>query len=197
MNHEKNLHPSFRCTRYLFRRKFFKLFGGAFHVYDGEGNPVLYSRQKAFRLREDFRVYADEARSEELLVVKTPDIFDVWATYGVWDSAAEEPVGAIRRKALASVIRDEWTFLSPGGEEIGTLKESSIVGALASRFVNIIPQTYAVTALDGSHAADIRQHFNPFVLKYTMTIPDPDPPIDRRLLVAAGILLAGVERRQE
>ncbi len=66
-----------------------------------------------------------------------------------------------------------------------------------SRFVNLIPQTYVVVAADGRTIAEIKRHFNPFVLKYSMTIADADPPIDRRLLIAAGILLAAIEKRQE
>jgi hypothetical protein len=50
---------------------------------------------------------------------------------------------------------------------------------------------------DGREIAEIRQHFNPFVLKYTMEIFEPQLAIDRRLLVAAGILLAAIEGRQQ
>ena len=49
---------------------------------------------------------------------------------------------------------------------------------------------------DGGEVAQIRQHFNPFVLKYSITIIEPVPSIDRKLLIWSGILLAGIERRQ-
>ena len=49
---------------YIVRTKVFKLFGGAFHVYDPAGNVVMYSKQKAFKLREDIRVYNDDAMLE-------------------------------------------------------------------------------------------------------------------------------------
>ncbi|MDP6379729.1 MAG: hypothetical protein QF662_00160 [Phycisphaerae bacterium] len=191
------LHPSFRHNHYLFRRKVFKLFGGAFHVYDKSGDLLMYSKQKAFKLREDFRVYADERQIEELLVIKTPQILDIGATYYVEDSTRCETVGAVRRKALASIFKDKWVFISADGQEIGELTETSVLGALLSRFVNVIPQRYKVSTLDGRPVAEIRQHFNPFVLKYTMTIPDAEPEIDRRLLMAANILLAGIEGRQQ
>jgi uncharacterized protein YxjI len=184
-------------NRYLFRRKVLKIFGGAFHVYDEAGNTILYSKQKAFKLKEDFRIYSGEGQSEELLAIKTPQILDLGATYNVHDSTTGEPVGALRRQFLKSLFKDQWAFLSPVGQEIGTLTESSIVGALLSRFMNLIPQTYVVVSADGRTIAEIKRHFNPFVLKYSMTIADADPPVDRRLLIAAGILLAAIERRQE
>lgn len=191
----KDLNPAFLHRQYLFRKKVFKLFGGAFHVYDEAGNVVFYSKQKAFKLREDFRIYSDESQTQELLTIKTPQILDIGATYNVQDVTTGEDVGALRRKGLKSIVKDEWVILSKEGQEIGMVTEASLVAALLSRFINLIPQTYTVSA-DDREIAGIKQHFNPFVLKYTMTIVDEKPSIDPRLLIAAGILLAGIERRQ-
>jgi hypothetical protein len=134
---------------------------------------------------------------QELLTIKTPQILDISATYDVYDATTGEAVGAIKRKGLKSIVMDEWIFLSNGGQEIGKLAETSVVGALLTRFINLIPQDYVITMADGRKIAEVTQHFNPFVLKYSMTILPPEPPIDRRLLIAAGILLAGIERRQQ
>jgi uncharacterized protein YxjI len=197
MENAQQIHPVFLHNHYLFRKKVFKIFGGAFHVYDENGALLFYSKQKAFKLKEDFRVYSDERRVEELLTIKTPQILDLGATYNVQDSTSGEVIGAIRRKALKSIVKDEWIFLSTEGEEIGKLSETSIVGAIASRLLNLIPQTYIITSADGRALAEIRQHFNPFILKYTLTITEPRPSIDRRLLISAGIMLAGIEGRQD
>ena len=192
----KKLYPAFQHNQYLFRRKVFKLFGGAFHVYDESGNLLFYSKQKAFKLREDFRVYSGERQAEELLTIKTPQILDIGATYNVQDTTTGEAIGAIRRKGLKSMVKDEWIFLSNDGREMGRLTERSIAGAFLSRFISLVPQTYVIVSADGREVAEIKQHFNPFVLKYTMTIVEPRPSIDRRLLISSGILLAGIERRQ-
>ena len=190
------LDPAFMHNEYLVRRKVFKLFGGAFHVYDKTQNLVCYSKQKAFKLREDFRIYRDEAQTQELLTIKTPQILDLGATYHIKDSTTGEDVGALRRKALKSIIRDEWEILSPDGQVLGKMTEQSMAGAIISRFVNLVPQKYAVLDANERKVADVKQHFNPFVLKYTIGITFPDTAIDRRLILAAGILLAGIERRQ-
>ena len=197
MTTENKLHSSFAKDHYLLRRKVFTLFGGAFHVYDNIGQILFYSKQKAFKLKEDFRVYADERMEEELLTIKTPQILDIGATYNVQDPATGEEVGAIRRRGLKSIFKDEWLFLSNQGIEIGKLTETSVAGAMLSRIVNLIPQNYMVVGNDGRSVASIKQHFNPFVLKYSMTIHEPQPLIDRRLLLTAGILLAGIEGRQQ
>ncbi|UCD85873.1 MAG: hypothetical protein JSU92_06665 [Deltaproteobacteria bacterium] len=189
-------HSAFLRNCYIFRRKVFKLFGGAFYVHDENGNLLFYSKQKAFKLKEDFRIYSDERQLEELLTIKTPQLLDLGATYIVQDATTGNTVGAVRRKGLKSILKDEWILLSSEGQETGKLTESSAFRAVLSRLVNLIPQTYIIVAADGRKIADIRQHFNPLVLKYTMTIVEPDPPIDRRLLISTGILLAGIEQRQ-
>jgi uncharacterized protein YxjI len=193
----QQLHPAFIHDQYLFRKKFFKIFGGAFHVYDNEGDLIFYSRQKAFKLKEDFRIYSDETMDEELLNIKTPQILDLGSTYNVEDSTTGQAVGAIRRKFAKSLIKDEWIFLSPQGTQIAKLTESSWIGAIASRFINLIPQTYIITNENGQEVAEIKQHFNPFILKYTMTIFDSQNQIDRRLIISAGIMLAAIEGRQQ
>ncbi len=190
------LHPAFTQDYYLFRRKVFKVFGGAFHVYDQDGRLTFYSKQKAFKLREDFRVYSDESMSQELLTIKTPKILDIGATYYVQDATTGETVGALRRKALKSIVKDEWKFLSPDEREIGRMTEKSVFSALLSRFINLIPQKYSIRTLDEREIVTVRQHFNPFVFKCSMDFIDPNPEIDRRLIMAAGIMLVGIEGRQ-
>ncbi len=191
---ETDINSAFAHRKYFFRKKFFKIFGGAFHVYDEAGNVVFYSEKKAFKLKEDFRIYSDESQSRELLTIKTPQIFDISATYNVRDATTGEPVGSIKREGLKSFLKDEWTFLSNGGHEMGKMSEESMGGALLSRFIKLIPQNYVITA-NNRTIAKIEQEFNPFILKYILTIDD-NSNVDRRLLIAAGILLAGIEGRQ-
>jgi hypothetical protein len=96
-------------------------------------------------------------------------------------------------------MRCPFRRLQVSGEKIAlcAAAEQSILGALLSRFIDLVPQTYTVEPVMGGAIATIRQHFNPFVLRYTMTIHGSNPEIDPRLLTASGILLASIERRQE
>lgn len=191
------MNQSFNKSSYLFRKKVFKLFGGSFKVFDSEGKILFYSEQKAFRLKEDFRIYSDESKREELVNIKTPQILDFSATYHVTDSLTQENVGSLKRKGFKSIISDEWIFLSNDLREIGKMKETSLGGAILSRFINLVPQNYIITDTNEREVARIKQFFNPFVLKYQLTIPDSNPSIDRRLIIAAGILLCSIEGRQQ
>ena len=192
----KELHPAFNQNGYMFRRKVFRIFGGFFQIYDESGNKIMHSEQASFRIREDFTVYASDT-NQPLLRIKTPQMLDLGSTYYVTDMRTMEPVGALRRKFLKSMFKDEWAVLDANDQEIGKLTEKSIMGAILSRFIDLVPQTYSVQSREEQSLAIIKQHFNPFILKYTMTMLEPNPTIDRRLLIAAGILMAAIERRQQ
>ena len=46
--------------QYYISGKALKLLWGSFHIYDSEGNLILFSSQKAFKLKEGIRVFSDE-----------------------------------------------------------------------------------------------------------------------------------------
>ena len=188
----------FQQDRYLIRRKVFKVLGAAFHIYDAAGGVVGYSTQKAFKLKEDIRIYTDESCTTELLVILARNVIDFSAAYDVVDPQAGQGVGTLQRRGFKSVIRDEWIVLDATGLQIGTVKEDSTVMALARRFLtNLIPQKFTAT-VGGEQVAMYQQNFNPFVLKLQVQVaPNADALIDRRLLLAAGVLLGAIEGRQQ
>jgi uncharacterized protein YxjI len=191
---------SFSHDHYLIRSKLFRLFGGAFHVYDGDGGLVLYTDQKRFRLKEDLRVYADESKAEELLRINTQSVFDISGAYDVSDSRAGERVGTLQRRGLASFLRDRWDVLDASGEHLGTLQEDSMAKALFRRLLGdwsfFMPQRYHLEVA-GQTVATYRQRFNPIILKLEVDFSgDSDNRLDRRLGLAAAILLNAIEGRQ-
>jgi hypothetical protein len=151
-----------------------------------------------FRLREDIRVYADELKTQELLTIKARQIIDFSAAYDVIDSAAGEKVGTLRRKGLRSLLRDEWEVLDTADNVVGLLFEDSVGLALLRRLLlgSLLPQNYDLT-MNAERVADLRQRFH--LLGYQLDLDfsmDPNRRLDRRLGIAAGILLAAVEGKQ-
>ncbi|MBI5118852.1 hypothetical protein HZA56_20480 [Candidatus Poribacteria bacterium] len=188
----------FGHSMYLIRRKIFTLFGGAFHVYDPTGQLVFYSRLKAFKLKEDIRLYTGEDMQTEALVIKARQVLDISATYDVVDPSTNQKVGALRRKGLKSILKDEWIFMDANDREIGFVKEDSMALALVRRFLtNLIPQKYHGD-IGGMPVCIFKQNFNPFVMKITADFsPDINRQLDRRLGIAAAILLCAIEGRQQ
>ena len=187
----------FQQNQYLLRRQVFAL-TGKFRVYDPSGNLVLFSEQKMFRLREDIRVYSDESKMQEVLTIKARQIIDFSAAYDVMDSLTGEKVGVLRRKGWRSMLRDEWEVLDANDQVRGMLFEDSVGLAMLRRFLlgSLLPQNYDIT-LGEVRVGDLRQRFNLF--RYELDLDfnmDPLRTLDRRLGIAAGILLATVEGKQ-
>ena len=192
------MNPIFQYPTYLLKRQAIAL-TGKFRFYDPAGNLVMFSEKKMFKLREDIRVYSDESKSREVLSIKARQILDFSAAYDVVDTELNQKVGVLRRRGLRSLLRDEWEVLDASDGMKGKLFEDSVALALLRRFAlgQWLPQNYDIT-FGNTRVADLKQKFNP--LRYELIIDfsmDTAQQLDRRLGIAAGILLAAVEGKQE
>lgn len=191
------MNPIFQFPTYLLRRQAIAL-TGKFRFYDPAGRMVMFSEQKMFRLREDIRVYSDESKSHEVLSIKARQFMDFSAAYDVVDTALNQKVGVLRRKGLRSLLRDEWEVLDANDNVIGQLFEDSVGLALLRRLLlgTWLPQNYDLTVGE-TRVADLRQNFNPFRYELNLDFSmDTARQLDRRVGIAAGILLAAVEGKQ-
>lgn len=185
-------------TEYTIRRKVFTLLGAKFHVYNAAGDLIGYSRQKAFKLKEDIRLFTDESETTELLAIQARAIIDFSAAYDVVNSQTNQKLGALRRKGLSSMLRDSWVVMDAADQEIGKIEEDSLSMALVRRFLplgNLIPQKYHLQGTGEHELATFRTHFNPFVHRLTVSVL-PDCTVDPLLVLAGGILLVAIEGRQ-
>ncbi len=192
------MHPAFQYHQYLLKRQVFAL-TGKLRFYNPQEQLVLFSEQKMFKLREDIRLYADEQKSQEVLAIQARQIIDFSAAYDVIESATGQKVGALRRKGFKSLLRDEWEVLDPNDQVIGMLFEDNMTLAMLRRLLlgAWLPQDYDLT-LGGQRVADLKQRFNLF--RYEMDIDfsmDNTGRLDRRLGLAAAVLIAIIEGRQE
>jgi uncharacterized protein YxjI len=187
----------FQHNQYLLKRQVFAL-TGKFRIYDPMGNLLLFSEQKMFRLREDIRVFGDETKAQEILQIKARQIMDFSAAYDVIDSTSGQKVGALRRKGLRSILRDEWEVLDAKDGVVGMLFEDSIGLAMLRRLLlgSFLPQNYDMT-LGEVRVADLKQRFNLFSYQLDLDFSmDTARQLDRRVGIAAGILLAAIEGKQ-
>jgi uncharacterized protein YxjI len=171
---------------YTIRRKVFALFGAQFHIYNAAGALIGYSKQKAFKLKEDIRIYTDETMSEERATISARSILDFSAAYDVVDSKKQQKVGALRRKGLtSSFLKDSWIVMDPADQQIGAIEEDSLILALIRKYaLNIIPQKFHLRDSSGDELAEFRTHFNPFIHRMTVTVFE-GCPISPILVLAA------------
>lgn len=191
------MNPIFQHQTYLLKRQAIAL-AGKFRFYDPMGNQVMFSEQKLFRWKEDIRVYADEEKMREVLSIKARQIMDFSAAYDVVDTEMNQKVGALRRKGLRSLLRDEWEVLDENDNVKGLLFEDSMGLALLRRLLlgSWLPQNYDIT-FGTTRVADLKQNFHLFRYELNLDFSmDVSRMLDRRIGIAAGILLAAVEGKQ-
>lgn len=185
---------------YTITRALFNFLGGKFRGFDDRGVQVFFVRQKAFKLKEDIRVFADETETSAILSIQARSIIDFSAAYDIVDSSTGVSVGAMKRKGWKSILKDEWIFMDPAGLDIGRIKEDNMALAFIRRFGPwvgwLIPQSFYAD-VNGERVCTYKQGFNPFARKLTIRFePGSAAVLDRRLGLGAAILLSAIESRQ-
>jgi len=191
------MNPAFQYDHYTLKRQVFAL-TGKLRFYNPQEQVVLYVEQKMFRLREDIRVYADESKSQEILLIQARSIIDFNTAYDVMDSVSGQKIGTLRRRGWRSMTRDEWEVLDLNDQVVGSLFEDSVGMALLRRLLlgSLLPQNYDMT-IGSTRTADLRQKFTFF--GYEMHVDfsmDTNRLLDHRIGLAAATLLAIIEGKQ-
>jgi hypothetical protein len=184
-------------NQYLLKRQVIAL-TGKLRIFNSQNQLVLYVEQKMFRLKEDIRVYSDETKTRELLNIQARQIIDFSAYYDVFDSMYTTKIGGLRRRGFRSMVQDEWEVFDSQDKPVGVLKEDSLSYALLRRFLLgvFLPQNYDLL-IGEERVADYKQRFSLFRYDLDMDFRmDPASKLDRRLGLAAGIMLAIIEGRQ-
>ena len=191
------MHSAFQFNQYLLKRKVLAL-TGKFNFYGPNGESVLYSEQRMFKLKEDVRVYSGPDKSQELLMIKARQVIDFSAAYDVFDPLERVRVGTLQRRGLRSIARDEWLILDAQQQPLGIIIEDDLTYAMLRRFLlgTLLPQNYDVI-INGRTVADLRQLFN--LVRYEMLIDftnNHSQQLDPRLGIAAALLLGIIEGKQ-
>ena len=97
----------------------------------------MYIQHPLLKLREEFMVYADEAKTRPLLQVKSQQVIAINFSYDVFDAETGQLLGSVQKKGLRSLVRDTFLILDPAGIEIGYAEEQG--AALVRRFFPLLP----------------------------------------------------------
>ena len=186
---------------YLIRKKVLKILGEAFHIYTDDSQTELlgYCELKAFKLKEDIRIYTDEKKNTELISIKARSILDFSAGYDVVDAQSGSSLGTFKRKGMKSLFKDTYILLDQQDQEYAELSEDSGLLALIRRFVPfaniLIPQIFHLRGNDGGGSVEYTQKMNPIVQRLTVTGAQSGG-FDPRVILAGGMLLAAIEGKQ-
>ncbi len=191
------MHPSFHFDHYTLHRQVIA-FTCKFHVCNSCGKLVLFSHQKMFKIKEDIRVFSNESKEQELLSIQARKIMDFSEAYEVIDTQSPQRVGSLRRKGFRSFLRNEWEAFDTNHRKRWIIREDQAITMLR-RFNSVrwFPQNYEF--LIGNHrVANLRQRYS--LVNYTFDLEftiDPDHQMDRRLGIAAAILLGSIDSNKD
>lgn len=107
-------------------------------VTDAAGQTVLYVRQKAFALRENVRVFADEHQRQQLYEIQADRILDFSARYAIRGVSGER-VGTVQRHGMRSFWSASYTILDSAGQEVGRIREENPWVKVLDGLVEMIP----------------------------------------------------------
>jgi hypothetical protein len=179
-------------SHYIIRRKFWSVFERVFRVFTGDGQLIMYIQHPLLKLREEFVVYADEAKTRPLLLVKSRQIIAINFSYDVSDAQTGQLLGSVRKQGLRSIVRDKFIILDPSGAEIGYAEEQG--AALLRRLFPFLTSKHAIFVA-GDQVAFIRQRFRLFTKEFEV---DTSPSsVDPRFVLAVALLALIAEARRE
>ncbi|HKY52289.1 MAG TPA: hypothetical protein VJP45_13610 [Candidatus Limnocylindria bacterium] len=156
-------------------------------VVDATGRLVAYVKQRAFRLREDVTIFADERQAEPLYDIKADRIIDIGASYSI--SAADgRPLGVVRQRGLRTLWKATYDVLEDAGAAVavvheenawikvidGLLGEIPILGFVIAQWIN---PTYLVES-DGATVLRLRKR--PSLIERSFVL-EQIAPLPRRL----------------
>ena len=128
--------------------KFWTL-GQQVQVLDSLGNIVCHVKQKAFKLKEDVLVFADEGQTQQVCRIQADRVLDFSANYTI-TLPDGRTIGKVKREGMKSLWKSSYQMLDANGNQVGLIHEENpwikiadalvgeipIVGMIAQRFIN-------------------------------------------------------------
>lgn len=165
-------------------------------MYDSTGQQILQANEKPFQWKEELHLFGGYQMGEPMFSIYGRDIVDFCGLYNIIDAKTGAMIGALERRGLQSMVRDEWKVYDAMYLHVGAVIEDNLGMALLRRFaVPLAPQNFDLI-VGNQRVVDLRQNFNPFTYHLKVDFSTPPHHFDRRLGLAAGILLASIEGRQ-
>ncbi len=167
------------------------------YVTDADGSPVLYVKQKLFKLKEHVEVFTDNTKEKKLCEIKANKAIDWSAAYN-FSNAEGNQFGGVRRKGLRSLWRAHYEIYPNDAAQPAefTVREESvlirfldslfsgipIIGIFAGYFTN---PSYIITDSDGNAVMRLKKKPALWEGKFSIeSITEIDSQQQIRILVA-------------
>jgi uncharacterized protein YxjI len=173
-------------------------------VVDATGQLVSYVKQRAFRLREDVTIFADEAQAQSLYHIKANKIIDIGATYAI-TSADGRSLGALKQRGMRTFWKATYDVLDETGSAIGLIHEQDAWVKVIDTLVGEIPflgfviqqwinPTYLIDGTDGTTYLHLRKRPSLIERRFLLEQDSPLPSRLEQVALPAVLMVVLLER---
>ena len=173
-------------------------------VRDAGGALVLYVKQKAFKLKEDVTIYADEAQSKPVYRIAADRIIDWNARYEI-TTAAGEKLGAVKRQGMKSLWKSQYDVTDARGANVFTVREANPWTKVFDHLLGEVPvlgmltgylfhPAYVVARPNGTPMFRVTKRAALFEGKYQVTVEGKYTESEESLAVPAIVMMLLLER---
>jgi len=173
-------------------------------VVDATGQLVSYVKQRAFRLKEDVTIFADEAQAQPVYHIKADRIIDIGATYSI-STADGRALGALRQRGMRTFWKATYDILDDAGSAIGLIHEKDawvkvidgligeipLLGFVIQQWIN---PTYLIDGADGMTVLRMRKRPSLIERRFIIEQEAPLPPRLEPLALPAVLMVVLLER---
>jgi hypothetical protein len=173
-------------------------------VVDATGQLVGYVKQRAFRLKEDVTIFADEAQTQPVYHIKANQIIDIGATYSI-GTADGRSLGALRQRGMRTLWKATYDILDEAGSAVGLIHErdawvkviDGLIGAIP--FLGFVIQqwinpTYLIDSADGVTVLRMRKQPSLIERRFLVAQEAPLPSRLEPLALPAILMVVLLER---
>ncbi len=136
-----------------------KAIRNAYKVFDSSGEEVLRTKQKLFKMKEEFPFTDPEGN--EVFTVKAENIMDIAGDYAITDSGTGEKV-AVLKKDFTLLIHS-WRICDENGDEFAKVQSRGKIFGLAraiTSLAELLPHKYTIENNEGEQIGVIKGKFS-------------------------------------
>jgi hypothetical protein len=180
-------------SQYLIKRPFWSFMERTFRVLTRDGQLIMFVQHPVLKLREEFMVYADEAKLQPLLKIKARQAIAINFTYDITDLATGQLLGTVQKQGLKSILRDKFLLMDPSGAEIGYAEEQG--AAILRRLFPFIFMAKHGIFVNNQQVAHIQQIWRFFLKEFQVDLQPTS--LDPRFVLAVALLALMSDLRRE
>ena len=194
--HAPQVDPRFRHATYKIKRPWLSFFERTFRVFAPDGSLALFVRHPIMKLRGEWQIFGDEAKTEALVKVKAQQVIAFNYVYDLTDMQTGAHIGGVKTRGVKSIVRDQMEIMDAEGRVIGHLMEKG--ASILRRIFPFLTSKHDIE-IGGQVVATVRQKFRFFIKEFhvdqTQVVFGDD--LDPRLILTCALLALVNESNRE